>query len=120
VVAVGPGRDGSEGDFPDAVFAFGHGGALGVVGDVAADEAHFGSVGGSVGGRVGGQEAEGEFAVRSDYGRDRGRRLGWTLLRGERGEEEKSDRDRIFGKNVVDQIKAMGINQVLSAPRCPR
>ncbi|MCA2971163.1 MAG: hypothetical protein INH43_21815 [Acidobacteriaceae bacterium] len=30
------------------------------------------------------------------------------------------DRDRIFGKNVVDQIKAMGINQVLSAPRCPR
>ena len=29
------------------------------------------------------------------------------------------DRDRIFGKDVVDQIKAMGINQVLSAPRSP-
>ncbi len=29
------------------------------------------------------------------------------------------DRDRIFGKEFVDQIKAMGINQVLSAPRSP-
>jgi hypothetical protein len=29
------------------------------------------------------------------------------------------DRDRIFGKDVVDQIKAIGINQVLSAPRTP-
>jgi len=29
------------------------------------------------------------------------------------------DRDRIFGKDVVDQVKAMGINQVLSAPRSP-
>ena len=29
------------------------------------------------------------------------------------------DRDRIFGKEVVDKIKAMGINQVLSAPRSP-
>ena len=29
------------------------------------------------------------------------------------------DRDRIFGKDVVDQIKAIGINQVLSAPRSP-
>ena len=27
------------------------------------------------------------------------------------------DRDRIFGKDFVDQIKAMGIEQVLSAPR---
>ena len=30
------------------------------------------------------------------------------------------DRDQIFGKEFVDQIKAMGINQVLSAPRSPR
>jgi len=29
------------------------------------------------------------------------------------------DRDRIFGKDVVDQIKAMGIKQVLSTPRSP-
>ena len=29
------------------------------------------------------------------------------------------DSDRIFGKDVVDQIKAMGIKQVLSAPRSP-
>ena len=29
------------------------------------------------------------------------------------------DRDRIFGKVFVDQIKAMGIKQVLSAPRSP-
>ena len=29
------------------------------------------------------------------------------------------DRDRIFGKDVVDQIKAMGINHVLWAPRSP-
>jgi len=29
------------------------------------------------------------------------------------------DRDRIFGKDVVDQINAMGINQALSAPRSP-
>ena len=29
------------------------------------------------------------------------------------------DRDRIFGKDVVDPIKAMGIKQVLSAPRSP-
>jgi transposase InsO family protein len=29
------------------------------------------------------------------------------------------DRDRIFGKDFVDQIKAMGIKQVLSAPRSP-
>ena len=29
------------------------------------------------------------------------------------------DRDRIFGKEFVDQIKAMGIKQVLSAPRSP-
>ena len=29
------------------------------------------------------------------------------------------DRDRIFGKDFVDQVKAMGINQVLSAPRSP-
>ena len=29
------------------------------------------------------------------------------------------DRDRIFGKNFVDQVKAMGIKQVLSAPRSP-
>jgi putative transposase len=29
------------------------------------------------------------------------------------------DRDRIFRKDVVDQIKAMGLNQVLSAPRSP-
>ncbi len=29
------------------------------------------------------------------------------------------DRDRIFGNDVVDQIKAMGIKQVLSAPRSP-
>lgn len=27
------------------------------------------------------------------------------------------DRDRIFGKDFVDQVKAMGIKQVLSAPR---
>jgi transposase InsO family protein len=29
------------------------------------------------------------------------------------------DRDRIFGKDFVDQVKAMGIKQVLSAPRAP-
>ena len=29
------------------------------------------------------------------------------------------DRDGIFGKDFVDQVKAMGIKQVLSAPRCP-
>ena len=29
------------------------------------------------------------------------------------------DRDRIFGRNFVDQVKAMGIKQVLSAPRSP-
>ena len=29
------------------------------------------------------------------------------------------DRDRIFGRDFVDQVKAMGIRQVLSAPRCP-
>ena len=29
------------------------------------------------------------------------------------------DRDRIFGKDFVDQIEAMGIKQVLSAPRSP-
>ncbi|MCX6587255.1 MAG: integrase core domain-containing protein [Acidobacteria bacterium] len=29
------------------------------------------------------------------------------------------DRDRIFGKDVVDQIKAMGISEVLSEPRSP-
>ncbi len=29
------------------------------------------------------------------------------------------DRDRIFGKDFVDQVKAMGINQVLSAPLSP-
>jgi putative transposase len=29
------------------------------------------------------------------------------------------DRDRIFGKEFVDQLEAMGIQQVLSAPRSP-
>jgi transposase InsO family protein len=29
------------------------------------------------------------------------------------------DRDRIFGQQFVDQVKAMGIKQVLSAPRSP-
>jgi len=29
------------------------------------------------------------------------------------------DRDRIFGKDFVDQVNAMGIKQVLSAPRSP-
>jgi putative transposase len=29
------------------------------------------------------------------------------------------DRDRIFGKEFVDQVKAMGIKQVLSVPRSP-
>ena len=29
------------------------------------------------------------------------------------------DRDRIFGKDFVDQVKCMGIKQVLSAPRSP-
>ena len=29
------------------------------------------------------------------------------------------DRDRIFGKAFVDQVRAMGIKQVLSAPRSP-
>ena len=29
------------------------------------------------------------------------------------------DRDRIFGKEFVDQVKVMGIKQVLSAPRSP-
>lgn len=29
------------------------------------------------------------------------------------------DRDRIFGEGFVAQAKAMGIKQVLSAPRCP-
>jgi putative transposase len=29
------------------------------------------------------------------------------------------DRDRIFGHNFVEQVKAMGIKQVLSAPRSP-
>jgi transposase InsO family protein len=30
------------------------------------------------------------------------------------------DRDRIFGQEFVAQVKAMGIKQVLSAPRSPR
>jgi hypothetical protein len=29
------------------------------------------------------------------------------------------DRDQIFGKDFVDQVKALGIEQVLSAPRSP-
>jgi len=29
------------------------------------------------------------------------------------------DRDRIFGPDFVEQVKAMGIKQVLSAPRSP-
>ena len=29
------------------------------------------------------------------------------------------DRDRIYGKEFVAQVKAMGIKQVLSAPRSP-
>src|SRR4051794_596413 len=29
------------------------------------------------------------------------------------------DRDRIFGQDFIDQVKAMGIKQVLSAPRSP-
>ena len=29
------------------------------------------------------------------------------------------DRDRIFGGDFVDQVNAMGIKQVLSAPRSP-
>ena len=29
------------------------------------------------------------------------------------------DRDRIFGKDFVEQVNAMGIKQVLSAPRSP-
>jgi putative transposase len=29
------------------------------------------------------------------------------------------DRDRIFGQEFIDQVKAMGIKQVLSAPRSP-
>jgi putative transposase len=29
------------------------------------------------------------------------------------------DRDKIFGKEFVDQVKAQGIKQVLSAPRSP-
>ena len=29
------------------------------------------------------------------------------------------DRDQIFGKDFIDQVKAMGIKQVLSAPRSP-
>ena len=29
------------------------------------------------------------------------------------------DRDRIFGEDFVEQVKAMGIKQVLSAPRSP-
>jgi transposase InsO family protein len=29
------------------------------------------------------------------------------------------DRDQIFGNDFVDQVKAMGIKQVLSAPRSP-
>jgi transposase InsO family protein len=29
------------------------------------------------------------------------------------------DRDRIFGREFVDQVKAMGVKQVLSAPRSP-
>ena len=29
------------------------------------------------------------------------------------------DRDRIFGQAFVKQVKAMGIQQVLSAPRSP-
>src|SRR3981081_3840709 len=30
------------------------------------------------------------------------------------------DRDQIFGQDFVNQVKAMGIKQVLSAPRSPR
>jgi putative transposase len=30
------------------------------------------------------------------------------------------DRDRIFGRDFVDQVKAMGIKEVVSAPRSPR
>jgi transposase InsO family protein len=29
------------------------------------------------------------------------------------------DRDRIYGQDFVEQVKAMGIEQVLSAPRSP-
>jgi hypothetical protein len=29
------------------------------------------------------------------------------------------DRDRIFGREFVEQVKAMGIEQVLSGPRSP-
>lgn len=29
------------------------------------------------------------------------------------------DRDRIFGRDFVKQVKAMGIKRVLSAPRSP-
>ena len=29
------------------------------------------------------------------------------------------DRDRIFGRDFVEQVKAMGITQILSAPRSP-
>jgi hypothetical protein len=31
----------------------------------------------------------------------------------------KRDRDRIFGVDFVEQVKAMGIKQVLAAPRSP-
>ena len=50
-----------------------------------------------------------------------------AILRGVNGGSNRSrgtsirirDRDQIFGKDFVDQVKAMGIKQVLSAPRCP-
>jgi transposase InsO family protein len=31
----------------------------------------------------------------------------------------KRDRDRIFGDDFVKQVRDMGIQEVLSAPRCP-
>ena len=36
-----------------------------------------------------------------------------------RNETVLRDRDRIFGADFVEQVKAMGIKQVLSAPRSP-
>ena len=60
----------------------------------------------------------------------RGFRLFWTwkIRRGKPGrpvvpndvrELIRRDRDRIFGADFVEQVKAMGIEQVLSAPRSP-
>src|SRR5215510_750932 len=42
-----------------------------------------------------------------------------TFPWGDRAALSATDRDKIFGPDFVKQVKAMGIKQVLSAPRSP-